>query len=663
LRQVLGDIIVAIPALWQSEFVLNENLPNRQHFSKVAALRNGTFFAVWTDIPINGESYGEPVVKGRLFNADGTPQGHEFTIADGADFADIEVLSDGRVVVSYTQQSGSTSEMRIGLYDATGTVEITDFRVNTAFTSKPSAVTALSNGGFVVAYTIRGENGNLIAVQAFNTNGERNGGEYVIPVPSGIHTNSLPSLTALADGRFAVALHGQSGHNFSKGFGYILTPGVPPSADTPSLPLPTGNDRVPLMPQVATLSDGHLLLAWYEELGTEGGLKIKIVGTDKELTIPTGTIFEHYSILALRNGGFAVAFPTVVSEDPLDSDLSILLFSNTGERIGTDLKVNVGRVGVQSEPTLTELTDGRIMVGWTDGFFRTEAQNSEIRGQIIDPRSAGVKLSGTGFDDQYIGSAFGDALSGAGGADHLRGEGGNDTLDGGTGIDRLIGGTGNDTYRVDTAADVVIETAGGGRDMVLASLSYALSASAEVEVLKLSGISSRTSANLTGSSTANEITGHAGRNRLKGEGGNDVLKASSGNDTLYGGSGADKLYGGAGHDALYGGTGRDVFVFDTRPSKTTNVDKIYDFNTRYDSIQLQNSVFTKLGLGSSSGVRFKSDMFVEGTSAQDAEDRIVYDRKTGSLYYDKDGTGSAAQVKIAILTNKAKLYWHDFYVV
>ena len=55
---------------------------------------------------------------------------------------------------------------------------------------------------------------------------------------------------------------------------------------------------------------------------------------------------------------------------------------------------------------------------------------------------------------------------------------------------------------------------------------------------------------------------------------------------------------------------------------------------------------------SSKGVKFKSDMFVKGKAAQDREDRIVYDSKTGALYYDQDGTGSNAQVKIATLVEK-----------
>ena len=42
------------------------------------------------------------------------------------------------------------------------------------------------------------------------------------------------------------------------------------------------------------------------------------------------------------------------------------------------------------------------------------------------------------------------------------------------------------------------------------------------------------------------------------------------------------------------------------------------------------------------------------------EDRIIYHKATGALYYDSDGTGAAAQVKIATLSNKAKLVLSRF---
>jgi Ca2+-binding RTX toxin-like protein len=159
------------------------------------------------------------------------------------------------------------------------------------------------------------------------------------------------------------------------------------------------------------------------------------------------------------------------------------------------------------------------------------------------------------------------------------------------------------------------------------------------------------------------VVGGAGNDRIDGGSDNDRVYGGTGQDALHGGAGNDWIYGGTGSDTLYGGSGRDKFRFDTKPGKSSNQDRIVDFKAADDSIFLDHAVFTELGKGSAKGVKVAMDMFVIGTRARDAEDRIIYDRETGSLYYDRDGTGSAAQVKFATLMNKAKLSYHDFLVI
>ena len=112
---------------------------------------------------------------------------------------------------------------------------------------------------------------------------------------------------------------------------------------------------------------------------------------------------------------------------------------------------------------------------------------------------------------------------------------------GGAGIDTMIGGTGNDTYDVDNLADVVTENANEGTDTVLASVSYALAAATEVEVLRANTVSGVT---LTGNAASHSIIGGAG------------------NDTLVGGVGNDRLNGGAGADSMAGGAGNDTYLVD-----------------------------------------------------------------------------------------------------
>ena len=155
-----------------------------------------------------------------------------------------------------------------------------------------------------------------------------------------------------------------------------------------------------------------------------------------------------------------------------------------------------------------------------------------------------------------------------------------------------------------------------------------------------------------------QITGGSGNDRLYGHTGNDVLRGAGGRDILLGDAGNDDLFGGVGNDVLTGGRGQDDFVFNTAPSGSTNFDRITDFSAVDDRILLENAVFTRLAAGG-----LAASQFVLGTQAQDANDRIIYQRATGTLWYDRDGTGGAAKVAFADLADGTALTAADFLVI
>ncbi len=228
-------------------------------------------------------------------------------------------------------------------------------------------------------------------------------------------------------------------------------------------------------------------------------------------------------------------------------------------------------------------------------------------------------------------------------ANVITGNAANNLIDGRAGADSMSGGAGNDTYYVDSAGDRVVEGAGAGTDFVYSSVSHTLSAN--VERLVLTG----TAASIgTGNALANAVTGNGAANRLFG---------LAGADTLVAGAGNDQLNGGAGNDRLTGGTGLDKFIFDT--ALAGNVDAIMDFNVADDVILLDQTIFSGIaGLGTLS-----AGSFALGRTAQDANDRVLYDSATGRIYYDADGNGAGAAVLFATVTAGAALTASDFFVV
>lgn len=294
--------------------------------------------------------------------------------------------------------------------------------------------------------------------------------------------------------------------------------------------------------------------------------------------------------------------------------------------------------------TVLDLTDGLIITGTdrndtitpttsNNGLARSTASNDVLIG------NGGVDtLDGGEGDDRIEGGAGADKLFGGLGNDTLLGGDAIDQIRGGEGADTMIGGLGADSYWVDNAGDVVVEDrvidAGtgkevGGIDLVTASVSYTLSANVE----KLTLVSGAGNINGTGNAQSNTLLGNEGDNVLNG---------------------------GAGKDTLRGGLGADAFQFTTL-ELTANSDTVQDFVAGEDRIELSISAFTALadfGLGA-----LDSGELAFGTRATTADQHLIYNSATGALFYDADGSGSAAQVRIAVLTGLPTLQADDIVLI
>ncbi|MDQ0322172.1 Ca2+-binding RTX toxin-like protein [Pararhizobium capsulatum DSM 1112] len=222
----------------------------------------------------------------------------------------------------------------------------------------------------------------------------------------------------------------------------------------------------------------------------------------------------------------------------------------------------------------------------------------------------------------------------------LTGNSGNNTLDGKAGVDKMAGGSGDDTYIVDNTGDVVTEGASAGTDLVKASVSHTLATN--VEYLALTG-----TGNING-------TGNSANNGISGNSGNNTLKGGAGSDAIIGGSGNDTLEGQSGYDTLTGGSGADKFMFRQSEVKTSGADHITDFGS---------GDLVVFDVTSGPTGNLSTGAFYLGTGAHDSTDRFIYDTAKHALYYDSDGTGSAAQVLVATFENGYTLSASDFLLV
>jgi serralysin len=322
---------------------------------------------------------------------------------------------------------------------------------------------------------------------------------------------------------------------------------------------------------------------------------------------------------------------------------------NTGEALG-DRYSSIERLrGGRFDDNLTGNSRDNVLEGVAGAdilngsggfdFARYKSATAGVTASLADPSGN----TGDAAGDTYIAI---EGLQGSDFADTLIGNDFRNVLVGGEGADVLNGGGGFDFVRYDMYHTGRL---GVTVNLANAALNQGRNAIGDTYV-SIEGV--------IGTRYADRLVGDDMSNSLQGKTGNDVLSGGLGNDTLVGGSGNDRINGGDGNDLLRGESGRDSFVFDSALNSATNVDRIQSFSVRNDTIRLDNAIFTEVGI---TGI-LATAAFYRGAEAHDSNDRIIYNRSTGALYYDPDGDGAAAQVQFARLNPRLGLKNDDFFV-
>jgi hypothetical protein len=77
---------------------------------------------------------------------------------------------------------------------------------------------------------------------------------------------------------------------------------------------------------------------------------------------------------------------------------------------------------------------------------------------------------------------------------------------------------------------------------------------------------------------------------------------------------------------------------------------------------LEGSIFSGLELGG-----LDKDAFLKSSKkkpkAKDAEDRILYSKKTGAMFFDEDGKGGEKAVKFAVLDDSPNKVSHKDFLI
>jgi hypothetical protein len=469
------------------------------------------YFAAWTD-PANLNQ-----IEGRVVAADQTPLTGELTVNNTVN-AGVQVgpsvagLTGGDFVVTYTDYASDPGgDIRARLYTSSGTPSSIDFAIDDGGNDDTgSSVSKLSDGGFVVTWQRNDINNGDIRASTYDANGNV--------------VNSTVFVTQSA---------GSESH-----------------------------------PSVAGLTSGGFVAVWQDNTTNEvyfrryqsGGTALD---ADRVLIDSTGSVNRDIHVVALADGGFAVAY-TDNGWNIDGTEITFRIFNADGTARTSFIRANNAAFdgiegGDQNLPTITTMGD-LIVVGWVhvgttlacvqvfDAQGNRLGDNRGFYNNVLEHELAGLangQLANVWQSQLSEGLGLGDSMR----ADVMQfvrnqaGDGANDViigldddlkerLVGGDGNDILIGGAGGDLLWGDAGSDTAsYETAPAGVTASLADPSTNTGHAAGDTYLSIE--------RLTGSAFDDTLIGNASTNTLVG---------GAGNDTLIGGAGNDRIDGGAGDD-------------------------------------------------------------------------------------------------------------------
>jgi hypothetical protein len=141
----------------------------------------------------------------------------------------------------------------------------------------------------------------------------------------------------------------------------------------------------------------------------------------------------------------------------------------------------------------------------------------------------------------------------------------------------------------------------------------------------------------------NDVNATASIKILDGDPGIDSLNTSSADTLNY-----NEIKVGNSNDTLTGTANNERLIFSDLDGGTVAID---NFDPVNDELVIWANTF---GGGLERG-ELSRDRFVKGASATDADDRFIYARDKGALFFDSDGNGTLPPVLIAIFNDSASL--------
>jgi hypothetical protein len=273
-----------------------------------------------------------------------------------------------------------------------------EFRINTYTESEQrgACVSYLSNGGFVVCWVSRYQDGSEDGIfgQIYDSNRSKIGEEFQINT-STYRFQINPSVCSLSDGGFLVCWRSNHQDYDSYNIYAQVFDNIGTKVGDEFM---VNSHESAWMPCVAGLSNGGFVICWYYtiyENGTNGVYgQIYKNNTEKygeEIHMNTYTDGNQFdpSVCGLSDGGFVVCW----SSENQDGDKSGIfgqIYDSTGNIRGSEFQVNTYTNSYQLAPDVCKLSDFGFIVCWNS--WGQDGSNQGVFAQIFN--NDGLKQGG-----------------------------------------------------------------------------------------------------------------------------------------------------------------------------------------------------------------------------------------------------------------------------
>ncbi len=677
---------------WGTETLVNTTVTGSQNQSSVTALADGGFAIAWRDA---GPT--ENLVRWQRFDARGVKLGVENTTGTfgGGNQSEpsITSLANGNIWIAQSDFDSETGLFHsvIGeVFTPTGaSVEYRDGAYGAAagVGYGLSSVAALGNQGSAIAFTrteydVNGAVADLdVVIRAFDGTGTQSLATTIINLDSELFFPFTPKPQVVANFSgtiFAVTYEERIHQVVTKTFNDVGTLLYSFQTDEET--------SAELDPSHAWLDNTRIVTVWTDNSFRDGSgssisfniLDYRGVVITPETLVNTTTSGDQSNavVTAFRDGSFVVAWVDASFTGPDNSGTSIYAqaFDTFGQKLGRETLVNTATQGNQLDIALTTLSDGRVVVTWTDSSSTGgDTSGESIRSQIIDVRDGRIlgtdnaatpdllygndivndEMLGFGGNDTIYGLAGADAIYGADGDDQIYGGRGDDTVYGGNNNDRIYGDLGDDEQYGEIGSDIIYSGAGSDLMDGGAGSDTAYYSSEKIGAIINLADQSQNAGSALGDTLLNfELIfgSNTGADTITGSGATETILGNGGADIFNGGGGADTLRGGVGVDMLNGGTGADKFQY-------TALNEVGDVITNYEAVD--DFQFTRAAFGNLAGANVAAVNFLSvasGHAAVTVNQLFIFDQALDQLWYDADGsTATIAAVMVADLSNNINI--------